>query len=119
MAEEYRGYAGLFFRSLVLTRLTPIFDSLASSCTPFSGLDRAAALRCIAKICYLQSAIYYSQGHRLSIAAAPFCPELAHHDNDAVPYVEQTLEQILKLRPFDQTIAVQLSRSFYRRRNRP
>jgi hypothetical protein len=62
MAEEYRGYAFLLFRFLVLTRLTPIFDSLASSCTPFSGLDRAAALRCIAKICYLQAAILYSEG---------------------------------------------------------
>jgi hypothetical protein len=119
MAEEHRGYAGLFLRFLVLTRLTPIFDSLASSCTPFSGLDRAAALRCIAKICYLPSDICCSQGQRLSIAAAPFCAELAHHDNDAVPYVEQTLQQILKLRPFDQAISVQLSRSFYPRRNRP
>jgi hypothetical protein len=119
MAEEHRGNAGLFFRFLVLTRLTPIFDSLGSSCTAFSGLDRAAALIYIAKICYFQSAIYYSEGQRLSIAAAPFCAELAHHDNDAVPYVEQTLQQILKLRPFDQAISVQLSRSFYPRRNRP
>src|SRR5215469_6500050 len=55
----------------------------------------------------------------LPIAAAPFRAELTHHDNDAVSYVKQTLEQILKLRSFHQTISVQLSGSFYGRRNRP
>jgi hypothetical protein len=63
MEEEYYGYAALLFRSLVLTRLTPIFDSLASSRTPFSGLDRAAALRYIAK--NLLFAICYSEGGRV------------------------------------------------------